>query len=53
MDKKIFYIVGLVGTLIGGFVPMVFGADGLSLWSILGGGIGGVGTIWLTYRLSQ
>jgi hypothetical protein len=38
MDKKIFYIVGSVGTLIGGFVPMVFGADGLSLWSILGGG---------------
>jgi uncharacterized membrane protein YeaQ/YmgE (transglycosylase-associated protein family) len=53
MEKKTFYIAGTVGTAVGGYLPMLFGADGLSLWSILGGGVGGILAIVLVYKLSQ
>ena len=53
MDKKVYYIAGSVGSLIGGYIPVLFGADGLSLWSILAGGVGGLGAIWLAYKLGN
>ena len=53
MDKKVFYIAGSVGTLVGGYIPMLFGADGLSLWSILGGGIGGILAIIAVYKIGR
>jgi hypothetical protein len=53
MDKKVFYIAGAIGTLVGGYVPMLFGADGLSLWSILGGGVGGILTIMTVYKIGK
>ena len=53
MDKKVYYIASTVGTFIGGYLPTLFGADGLSPWSILGGGIGGVVVIIVVYRLQN
>ena len=53
MDKKIYYIASTVGTFAGGYIPTFFGADGLSIWSILGGGVGGVMAIIVVYRLSN
>jgi uncharacterized membrane protein YeaQ/YmgE (transglycosylase-associated protein family) len=53
MEKKTFYIAGTVGTAIGGYLPMLFGADGLSIWSILGGGVGGLLAIYLVYKFVQ
>ncbi|MCA9347738.1 hypothetical protein KC930_04135 [Candidatus Saccharibacteria bacterium] len=53
MDKKVFYLAGTVGTTIGGYLPILFGADGLSMWSILGGGIGGLLAIWVVYKLGN
>ena len=52
MDKKVYYLASTVGTFIGGYIPTLLGADGLSIWSILGGAIGGIGAIILTYKLS-
>jgi uncharacterized membrane protein YeaQ/YmgE (transglycosylase-associated protein family) len=53
MDKKAFYIAGSVGTAVGGVLPSIFGQDGLSIWSILGGGVGGLLAIYLLYRYSK
>ena len=53
MDKKTYYIASSVGTIIGGYIPVLFGADGLSIWSILGGAVGGLGAIVLLYKMSQ
>ena len=53
MDKKVFYLVGSIGSIIGGYIPVMFGAGGLSLWSILGSLIGGVGAIILVNQLTK
>jgi len=53
VEKRNFYIAGTVGTAVGGCVPMLFGADGLSIWSILGGGVGGILAIVLLFKLTK
>jgi len=53
MEKKVFYIAGTLGTAVGGYIPLLFGADGLSLWSILSGGVGGILAIVLAYKLTR
>jgi len=53
MDKKAYYIASSIGTFIGGYAPVLFGADGLSAWSILGGLIGGICAIIIMYKVSQ
>ena len=53
MDKKVYYLTSSIGTAVGSYVPILFGANGLSVWSILSGGIGGIGAIYLTYKLAK
>ena len=53
MDKKIYYLVGSLGSTFGAYIPVILGAGGLSIWSILGGLVGGVGAIVVVYRLSK
>lgn len=53
MDKKVYYIVSSVGTIVGGYIPVLLGADGLSPWSILGGLVGGILAIVVVYKISQ
>lgn len=53
MDKKTVYIGSSIGGALGGAVPMLFGADGLSLWSILGALVGGLCGIFIVYKFSQ
>jgi len=53
MDKKIYYLVGSLGSTVGAYIPVILGAGGLSIWSILGGLVGGVGAIVVVYRLSK
>jgi hypothetical protein len=53
MDKKVFYLAGSVGTGIGSYLPILFGANGLSAWSILGGGVGGLLAIYALYKVSR
>ena len=50
MTKGMVYLGSSVGGLIGGYVPMLFGADGLSAWSLLGGLVGGLAGIWVVYK---
>lgn len=43
----------VVGSIIGGFVPLIFGASLLSYESILGNGIGGLVGIFLVFKLTE
>lgn len=40
-----------IGSFIGGWIPTFFGADMLSLWSVIGSFIGGVIGIYLSYKM--
>ncbi len=43
----------VVGSIAGGYIPTLFGADFLSFSSILGNGAGGILGIFIVYKLTQ
>jgi hypothetical protein len=49
--KKLYLLLGSIGSVIGGWLPTLFGAGDLSGWSILGGVIGGIAGIYLGTKL--
>ena len=51
--KTLIWIGAFVGGTIGGFVPMIFGADSLSFAGIIGSTVGGLVGIWAGFKLSQ
>jgi hypothetical protein len=51
MSSKSIVMIGMVvGSIIGGYIPILFGVSFLSLWSILGNAVGGLFGIWITYK---
>ncbi len=42
-----------VGSLIGGYLPVLFGVDSFSFTSLLTSGAGGILGIWLAYKLTR
>jgi hypothetical protein len=52
MDKKILYIMITIGGVVGGYLPVLLGASGLSIWSILGSGAGSIAGIFVAAKLS-
>ena len=54
MSKKTLIWIGVfVGSLIGGAVPLLWGASPLSLWSVLLSGVGGVAGIWFGIKFGE
>jgi predicted MFS family arabinose efflux permease len=54
MRAKSLIMIGMIaGSTLGGYVPSLWGASGLTLASVLFGGIGGMLGIWAGYRLSR
>jgi hypothetical protein len=51
--KTTIWIGILIGSTIGGWVPTIFGASWLSLWSVVGNGVGGLLGIWAGYKIGQ
>jgi len=47
------YLLISIGGGIGAYIPVLFGADGFSLWSVLGSTIGGLAGIWVAVKISQ
>ena len=48
MDKKAILFFATISSIVGAYIPMLFGdTDLLSGWSILGGFIGGIFGIWV------
>lgn len=53
MEKTLIYIViGITGA-IGGYVPVLFGADPFGGWSIFGSVVGGIAGIVIFYKMKQ
>jgi len=42
----------LIGSLIGGYIPSLFGAGFLSIWGLVGSTIGAILGLWITYRIA-
>jgi hypothetical protein len=51
MDKKIIILGMLFGSIIGGYIPTIFGANVFSMTSVISGAIGGLLGIWLSFKL--
>jgi len=54
MPSKAFVtLLMIIGSTMGGLVPLLFGADMLSYSSVIGSGIGGLLGIYLSFKLSS
>ena len=51
--KSLIWIGVFVGTTIGGFLPTLWGADFLSISSIVWSTVGGIAGIYLGFKLSH
>jgi len=50
MDKKSIYLGMIVGSVVGGYIPAIWGAGLFSFSSIIFGAIGGITGIWLVFK---
>jgi uncharacterized membrane protein YeaQ/YmgE (transglycosylase-associated protein family) len=54
MSRKSMIMLGMIiGSFAGGYMPILLGADALSLTSLLGSVAGGILGIWLAYMLTR
>lgn len=51
-SKKLMMMGLLIGSLVGGYIPCLFGAGFLSMWGIVGSMVGGVLGIWIAYKVA-
>jgi len=42
----------LTGSLIGGYIPSLFGAGLLSIWGLVGSTVGAILGLWIAYRIT-
>lgn len=52
-SKKLISIGMIAGSLIGGYIPVLFGDTGFSFISLFTSGIGGALGIYLAYRMTR
>jgi hypothetical protein len=52
-SKSLIWIGMFVGSTIGGFVPILWGADFLSISSVVLTAVGGIIGIWIGFQLSN
>lgn len=54
MSQKPLVICAVIGMSVGGYLPVLIGIDnGLGVWSILGGFVGGILGIWVGVVLGR
>ena len=51
MNKSLIWIGMLVGSTIGGFVPILWGASPFSISAVISTAIGGITGIWVGFKL--
>lgn len=51
--KRLIWFLAIVGTYAGAYVPLLWGGDSFSMASVIFSAVGGLGGIWLGYKLSQ
>ncbi len=47
------YLFITIGGGIGAYLPSLFGADGFSIWAIIGSTVGGLLGIYVAYKISR
>ena len=52
MDRRIVWLFVVVGMVVGGFVPLLWGGSALGLASLVFGALGGVGGLWLAAKVA-
>lgn len=53
MGRGVIGMCATFGLLLGGFVPMLWGASSFGLESLLFSGIGGVAGVWAGFRIAE
>jgi len=54
MNARVLIMIGVVvGSTLGGYIPALWGAGGLTLASVFFGGVGGGLGIWAGYKISR
>lgn len=53
MDKKIILLTASFGGVVGGYIPIMFGASSFGGWSILGALVGGIVGIWIGLKIQE
>ena len=53
MSRKFIWAGFILGSSIGGMVPLMWGDDLISIWGIVMSLVGGIAGIWAGYRVSQ
>jgi hypothetical protein len=51
MNKKLIFLGLIIGSTIGGYLPVIFGLSAFSMTSVICGAIGGILGIWLAFKL--
>lgn len=52
MDRRIVWLFVVVGMVVGGFVPLVWGGSALGFASLVFGSLGGVAGLWLAAKVA-
>jgi hypothetical protein len=53
MGRSVIGMCAFAGTLVGGYVPSLWGAGSFSLASLAFGAVGGVAGVWAGARISE
>lgn len=51
--KTLIWVGMIIGSMIGGYIPILLGASWLSFATVLGNGIGGIIGIFIGFKLSD
>ena len=53
MDTKLIWLGMFVGSVAGGYIPMLWGEGAFSLSAVFTSGAGGILGIWLAWKISR
>jgi uncharacterized membrane protein YeaQ/YmgE (transglycosylase-associated protein family) len=54
MSTKTLVFLGMfIGSIVGGYLPSLWGADIFSMWSLVLSAVGGLLGIWVGYRMGN
>jgi phage tail tape-measure protein len=54
MSRKFMILLGMtIGSIAGGYIPTLLGANAFSVTSLFGSAAGGILGIWLAFKLSR